>query len=305
MMNFLRVLVFAAALFASPAFAATCFWVGGTGTWSTSNTASWSSSSGGAGGTCAGTGGVPKQAADTATFDGSSGAGTVTVDSTMNGVTLTSIAAGAFTGTLDFSANNPSMTLTFSFVASGAGVHTINLGSGTFTFTSTTGGLWDAGTSSGNLTLSAGSSTIVYSSNANGARAFNGGGKTYGTLTISTPGSFTTNPAVTVSGNNTFATLNVNPSVWIRLGSGSTTTITNAFNWTGTSSSAAIMLDGGTGGTTTISSANNGTITWGVVSGVAFTGGGTFTCTSCLDMKANSGITITAPSGGGGRIIGG
>src|SRR5687767_4143911 len=83
------------------------FWVGGTGTWNNTNTTNWSATSNGAGGaSIPGTG-------DTATFDASSGGGTVTVDSpnAANSVTVQSITCGAFTGTLDFSANNNNVTL--------------------------------------------------------------------------------------------------------------------------------------------------------------------------------------------------
>jgi hypothetical protein len=52
------------------------FWVGGTGTWSASNTTNWAATSGGAGGAS-----VPG-AADDVTFNGSSGSGgTITIDS--------------------------------------------------------------------------------------------------------------------------------------------------------------------------------------------------------------------------------
>ena len=41
---------------------------------------------------------------------------------------------------------------------------------------------------------------------------------------------------------------------------------------------------------------------------MTFSGGGTFAATNSYDFKGNTGITITAPTvggGGGGRIIGG
>src|ERR1700688_4568565 len=87
------------------ASAATRFWVGGTGTWDSSTTTNWSASTGGAGGAS-----VPGSS-DTVTFDGASGGGVVTVN--FGGtITLQSLTTGAFTGTLDFSVNNNSVTLT-------------------------------------------------------------------------------------------------------------------------------------------------------------------------------------------------
>lgn len=281
--------------------AATCFWVGGTGSWSTSNTASWASASGGTTGTCAATGGIPKQAADTATFDAASGGGTVTVDSTMNGVTLTQITMGAFTGTLDFSANNPSITLNI-FSISGTGTRTLNLGSGTFTLPSASSS-WDAATAT-NLTLNAGTSTISFTATSNVAnRIFGGGAKTYNTVTFSTASTTLGSGGITFTGANTFATLTISGPT-VATFTAATVTITNAFTWTG-SPTAPLVVIGNPNGTGTISSANNGTISYAIIAGETFAGGGTFTCNNCYGYTA-SGITINAPSGGGGGgIIGG
>jgi hypothetical protein len=71
------------------------YWVGGTGTWSTSNTTNWSTSSGGSGGAS-----VPGTS-DAVIFDGSSGSGTVTVNYTPTVVSLT---MNLFTGTFSCTA---------------------------------------------------------------------------------------------------------------------------------------------------------------------------------------------------------
>lgn len=54
------------------------YWVGGSGTWNTSNTANWSATSGGAGGASA------PVLADSVFFNGSSGGGTVTISGTVD-----------------------------------------------------------------------------------------------------------------------------------------------------------------------------------------------------------------------------
>jgi len=303
MKQFLRLAAFLATFgFVPLANAATCFWVGGTGSWSTANAASWSSGTGGAGSTCAATGGIPKQAADVATFDGASGGGTVTVDSTLNGVTLTQITAGAFTGTLDFSANNPSMTLTASFSITGAGTRTINLGSGTFTLPATNANNWDATTVTG-LTFNAGTSTILIPNGANGnAATFVGGGLTYSTLSL---GARASGSGVSISGNNTFATLLVAGPININLTGGATQTITNAIAWNGSSSALiAIFCSSATKGTLAV--AVGSVTSWSALKNITFTGT-TVAATSSFDLGGNTGVTITAPSGGGGggRIIGG
>jgi hypothetical protein len=65
------------------------FWVGGTGTWDTSTTTNWASSSGGAGGASAPT------SADTVTFNSASGTGTVTISGAVcSTFAMTAVAAG-------------------------------------------------------------------------------------------------------------------------------------------------------------------------------------------------------------------
>jgi hypothetical protein len=294
----------AAIAVAHNADAATCFWVGGTGTWSTANAASWASSSGGTASTCAATGGIPKQSSDTATFDASSGGGTVTVDTTINGASLTGITMGAFTGTLDFSANNPSITLSGAFSITGSGVRTLNLGTGTF---SLSGGssTFDAGTAT-NLTASFAGATIAFTSASNVAnRIFNGGGKTYGTVTFASPTTWNGSAQVTLSGANTIANLTLGAGIVATLSSSTNLTITNSFTWTGTASAPIVLIGAFNANGAAITSANNGTINFGVLAGITFSGGGTFTANNSFGYNS-SGITINAPSGGGGgHIIGG
>lgn len=127
------------------------FWVGGTGTWDATTTTHWSATSGGASGAS-----VPGSA-DTVTFDGSSGGGTVTPNYDM---TVTSITMGTFTGTLDFSTsnNNPTMQ-TFSSISSG--VRTLNMGSGTWNITGNAGIVWNL-TAATNFTLNPNTSTTNF-----------------------------------------------------------------------------------------------------------------------------------------------
>lgn len=306
MNNFLRVAAFLAAFaFAGCAEAATCFWVGGAGSWSTANGVNWASGTGGTASTCAATGGVPKQATDIATFDALSGGGTVTVDGTMNGVTMASITMGAFTGTLDFSANNPSMTLTGTFSVTGAGTRVLNLGSGTFTLTLSNGNAWDA-TSVAGLTFNAGTSTIATSGAVGGTRGFILNTLTYATISLGAV-TATANPHV-LSGAATIGTLNITAPNNVSFASATTFTITNAFNWAGSSSNQFGLFSSSTVAASTISVASgNPTISWAALRFLTFTGGATFTATNSFDNKSNTGITITPPSGGGGsgHIIGG
>lgn len=299
---FLLALFYVALL--NPAFAVTCFWVGGTGTWDNSTDAAhWSSSTGGAGSTCAATGGVPKNAADSATFDASSGGGTVTVNTNLS---ISSITSGAFTGTLDWSANNNSVTLSIQFAGAGSGTRTVNLGNNVWTLTATSSSIWDLSVVT-NLTLNANSSTIAV---ANGStfntRTFQGGGKTYNIVTL---GSNTTAGATSVTGANTFATLNITAPNNVTFASGVTQTITNAFTWAGSSGTEILIAQAGTVSGATISVATGApTLNWAAIKGITFAGGATFAATNSFGLGSTSGITITPPASGGssgGFIIGG
>lgn len=299
--------------FATCADAASCFWVGGTNTWSTANGVNWSSSSGGAGSTCAATGGVPKQAADTATFDALSGGGTVTVDSTMNGTTLTTITGGAHTGTLDFSVNNPSMTLgangTTAINYSGAGTRTLKLGSGTFTCKSSSNVCLNVTTNTGLTfdTTSTATISIAGSGNNNADQVIAG--------TVSTPNNtlnVTSGGIARITASQTFLALTFSGTTGgsLVVNSGVTLTITNALALTGTSTGLAIISSDqytavGSGQGTIALSAAGGTANWALFIDMAFTIN-TLSAPNSFSGGNTSGVTITGPSaGGGGHIIGG
>lgn len=84
---------------------ATYFWVGGTGTWDGSTTTNWSLTSGGAGGA-----GVPT-IADTATFNASSGTGTVTISS---GATCLTLSASLVTANTKFDGSSGAAAIVIS-----------------------------------------------------------------------------------------------------------------------------------------------------------------------------------------------
>lgn len=268
------------------------FWVGGTGTWDASDTTHWAATSGGAGGqTVPGSG-------DSATFDASSGGGTVTVDTTVNLVSG-SITFGAFTGTLDFATNNNDVTCG-AVSGTGTGVRTFNAGSGTWTINGVGGSnVWNFATVT-NLTADVNDCAIVFA--GNGSAQFSGGGLTYGTLTLN---AVTNGFAFILTGNNTFATWNVTAPRNMHLGSGSTQTVTNPINWTGTSTDR-ILVESGNAATNMTIANDSPAISWVVMRGVTWTGTDG-SATDTVDLGGNSGITITAPSGGGvvARVIGG
>ncbi len=294
-MNRLALSLIALFLLICDASAATCTWSGGTGAWDNSNTASWS---------C---GHVPTTS-DTAVFDGTSGGGTVTVNSpnAAGAVTVQAITCGAFTGTLDFSANNNNVTLTAvtGLNNNGTGTRTINLGSGTWTFTGVATTLINTNTTG--LTLSAASAALVFTATTATTRGIiTGNSKSYGSITVSanTSGG---NFIVTGSTSVTFSALSVVAPNAIQFPNGTTTVITGAISVSGSSSNQVLFQsNASTGQTATISSANNGTFTWSAFKDVVFTGGGTFTASNSFNLGNNTGITITTPVTAGPNIIGG
>lgn len=291
--------------------AASCFWVGGSATWDTTNTGGggaggikWASATGGAS-PCAGggTGGSPSSG-DDVTFDGSSGGGTVTVN--FGGpITIIALTAGSYTGTLDFATNNNSITLTGTggVNVSGAGTKTLNMGSGTWTL-SNNQAFWNCSTCA-NLTLNAGTSTLAFTATGGTtARRFTAGGKTFATVTVAS----STSP-FQINNSATIGTLTIAPGNTIQPGTNSVVTVTTLSNIAGSSSLQTLFA--ATDAIASFSSfviTNNWTCDWCGFSATAFSGAGSKTATNSLDFKGNSGITITAPSaggGGGGRIIGG
>ncbi len=178
------------------------FWLGGTGNWdgTTASSAHWGTASGG--GTTPTTG---PGTSDVAIFDGASGGGTVTVTGT---IAIQSLTTGAFTGTLDFSANNNNVTLSAAagMNATGSGTRTINLGNGNWNLTSATG-TWDFTTITG-LTFNANSSVLNFSGNSASGRTITlGAGLTYSTINVAA-----NTTGGTISFNSlsvTIATLNI------------------------------------------------------------------------------------------------
>jgi hypothetical protein len=263
------------------------FWVLGTGSWDTITTTHWATSSG------AGSGGASVPGvSDTATFDGGSGGGTVTLNQSL-GITVQSITCGAFTGTLDNSANNNNVTLSAAsaFSGSGTGTRTINLGNGIWNLTSTAAGtIWNMAVIT-NLTWSANSSTIQIS------------GATLSALRIFAPGALSYNKVTftgfcTISGTCTITTLDFAAATQLGLGSTITVTSTSLTGITNGTNAAPLLISNSQNSAQSTISVASGTydFAWAGFAGIAFTGGATFTAENSFNFGHNSGITITPPT---------
>lgn len=127
------------------------YWIGGTGTWSSSNTANWSTSSGGSGGAS-----VPG-AGDDVFIDANSGGGTITLANSQR--ICRSLDFTGFNGTFSLAATlgiYGSLTLVSGMTLSGASLITFMATSGSWTIT--TAGL----TFAGSVTIGSASSTATW-----------------------------------------------------------------------------------------------------------------------------------------------
>lgn len=199
---------------------------------------------------------------------------------------------GAFTGTLDFAANDNNVSLG-SMSITGAGARTLNMGDGTWTITGT-GTVWDMSTTT-NLTFAANASTLVFTATNTATRLF---------VTSATARAFNN---ITINGNSsggdfffntsaiTIANLTVNGPNYVRLSAGVTYTLT-AFSINGVSGSEIAVESSSLTNTAAISTASGSpTITWGAFRRIACSGGATFVASNSFDLGGNTGITINAP----------
>ena len=235
---------------------ASYFWVGGSGTWDSSTTTHWATSSGGAG-----SAGVPT-ATDTATFDSNS-TGTVTIGT--SAVCLTVTCSGTYAGTWAFGTTGSlnihgSMTLL-----------------STMTVTGTTGLITFSATTTGFTITTAGKLPTPTSTVAGVNVTFNGvgGGWTLqdtnnmGTVTV-TNGSLNTNAETCTW--FAFSSSNANTRT-VTFGASSITLTSNGTSWqTGTTTGLTFSAASSTIIHTNSSGWNPGSLTFGTVT---FNGNGT------------------------------
>lgn len=288
------------------------FWVGGTGTWNTTNTANWSATTGGASGAS-----VPT-ATDTATFDDNSGTGICTTAAgatcsilTMNSSTLTLKLGANFstsTGGLAFTKGSVDLNDFVLNVAqvsgSNSNTRSIAFGSaGQINLNATSGTLWTTSNSTGFTTT--GTNKVVTAPNGGaGTRIFNFGSLlpetetmtlkvTSGSDTVSLQGRYLNLDLTGFTGTVSNNTRVIYGGLTLQSGltfAGDTTFAASSGNYTITT--AGVTLNA----TFTF----NGTAgTWQFADAANFgTGGITFT-SGTLKLKAGSTNTVTAFSTSG------
>ncbi len=274
------------------------------GTWNATNIGNWGTASG------TGSGAAIPGTADSVIFDASSGGAPVTVAANIGGTnTIGSFTWGAFTSTLDFDTNNPSIIINgvTCFSGSGTGARKILTAGATFTCNITTSApsLVTMATTTNLDGASDFSGTWVFTGSNAFVRGFLGGGLSYGTLTIATNAS---SGGVNITGANTFATLNFAGPGVLSFPSAVTTTITNAFAFAGASAVAPSLIFAGNGPLVlgTIHATAASTMDKVAIQNLTFNTS-TVTITNGYDLGGNSGTyTLTNPIfGGGNGVIGG
>jgi hypothetical protein len=282
--------------------AAACFWVGGTG--SINDTTHWASATGGTASTCAAAGGWPNSVSDTATFDASSGGGTITRNVSW---TIGTLNIAAFTGTFGNSTDSAAVQVD-SFTSNGSGTRTFNMGSSTWTCgrNGVAKCSWlIAGET--NQTFAANTSTLILSGSTGAGQAQTAwlSNRTYNVVTMLSEPSPST--GTDWNGAATIGTFNIGAGQYISLRSFLTIT---TWNQTGTPSFSALTTITSNGFNTnqSLTLTNPGTCSYCAFSDVSAPSAGITAANSFILHGTATGISVTNPStpgGGGGRIIGG
>lgn len=177
------------------------------------------------------------------------------------------------------------------FSSNNSNTRVLTLGSSTVTCGST-GTVWNFATVTG-LTLNGNTGTIVISNTSATGKTFAGGGITYPTVTFS-------GDNITVSGANTFGTMNVDTAGrtnGLKLTSGVTQTITTTFATNGSLGNLAKLVSSSGGSAATLSKAS-GTVSVDYMSiqdSTATGGASWYAGANSTNVSGNTGWIFTAP----------
>lgn len=228
--------------------------------------------------------------------------GAVTVQ--MVGGTLTLQDNLALSSTSTFTLNNGTLAANGKDVTAGAfdssnsNTRTITMGAGTWTVNGT-GTVWNLATIT-NLTLNENTSVLVVSDTSATAKTFAGGGETYYTATFS-------GDNITVSGANTFSTLNLNTAGLtngLKLTAGTTQTVTT-FASNGSSGSLAKLVSTSAGSAATISKVSGNVCEdyMSIQDSTATGGAGWYAGANSTNVSGNTGWNFTiCPISIGGTV---
>lgn len=324
MKSFLRLLLVAFGLFCAPlaAHATTCggncYWILDSGTWdNATDSAHWSATDGGV--SC-----TPCEPASTDTVNFTTNsclvAGTCTITTaagTLTNASLTLGTCGTSTHVCSFNFSTNNTSFAFGTVSwgqtGGTGYRTIITGTGTWTISGTAGTVWNNATITNETLTITGAPTLNFAATATGSRTAAFGNKPYGStvVNVSDSASFASQTwvfATAGGGTFTIGQFNLTGPIAYQVPATSGLTTSGTSTWTGTSSAPVFVQSNGFSTTSAVVLNGNVNATWTAVRNIVFSGTGTLTANSSIDLGGNTlnGGSITPPStGGGGRIIGG
>ena len=226
---------------------------------------------------------------------------------TQNAATTVTIGASPAGGLILNAANTYTLTsgtLTVSnglsvgnFSSSNTNTRQINNNGGTITLTGS-GTIWDLATTT-NLTYT-GNNTISLINNTASARTFNGGGFTYGPMSIGSPASGST---LTFTGANTFSTFSMSagaPSTLVFPASTTTTMLNLSITGSAGNVTSLISSSAGTQATLSAPSGSTSNVSYVSIKDSIATGGAiwnAYTTNGNVDNGNNKGWTFAAPIG--------
>ncbi len=146
---------------------------------------------------------------------------------------ITSAATTLTAGTLDFSANNPTVSVGV-LSSNNSNTRTLKCGTGGWSLTGATNAVWDYSTVTG-LTQDTSCQTATFTLTntlPSGERLLTLGGQTFGAIVINAPSVATFQVGFT--GAATIGTLTLNTPLTVNFAQNSTVTIANSPNWSGT-----------------------------------------------------------------------
>lgn len=263
---------------------ATRYWVGGAGTWSSTNTANWSASSGGASGAS-----VPATT-DTVIFDSASGSAnyTVTFDGTSTGCGPLTI-NGPSSGTLTFDGGNQLFNVAGSLTVAASGLVTFTSGNFSPIFTNTTPATCTTnGVTLTRITIDCVGTTLTLGSALTGQVVLSRG--TFDTS--STNNWSVTSSSFTRSGTQT-STHNLNSSVITLTGSSTAWSFATTTNLTMNASNSTITLTSSTAKTFAGGGLTYGTVNQGGSAALTISGSNTFSNIGNTYSAAATTITFT------------
>lgn len=187
------------------------------------------------------------------------------------------------------------------FSSNNSNTRVLSMGNADWTLTRLNNVLWTTTTTTGLTFNKEGANIIIANApNSTTAQQFLGGGLTFNGLTIPANSS----KFILQLNSATFSTVAITLPAVVQIVTTGPITIGTASTWAGSAANRLQLFSSVPATAASIvCAAGNFNIANAFIRDITFSGGATFAATDSYDLKGNSGITITEPSGGGGRAV--